>query len=293
MLTALTALGGVARRGALVAACGRTAFEAAVREELIVPVARGTWTSARGADQALAAATALNGHMVRRTAALSWGWAVRTVPAHPEVVVDKGRRIRADRLRDVTLHRTDLGPDDVDGRRTSKDRTLVDCLRALPFPEALAVADSALRAGMTPTHLQAVVRDVRGPGARRARHIAALADGRAANPFESSLRAICLEVEGLEVVPQVPIFDPGWLGRPDLVDERLRIVIEADSFKWHGDRDALRRDARRYNALVAAGWLVLRFTWEDVMFESARVAETLRAVVRQRSEVRCPSCHAA
>ena len=57
-----------------------------------------------------------------------------------------------------------------------------------------------------------------------------------------------------------------FLGRPDLVDEHLRIVVEADSFEWHGERAALRADARRYNAFVVNGWLVLRFCWEDVMF---------------------------
>jgi very-short-patch-repair endonuclease len=122
------------------------------------------------------------------------------------------------------------------------------------------------------------------------RQVAALADGRAANPFESALRATCLDVRGLRVVPQVPIVEGRWLGRPDLVDQRLRIALEADSFAWHGERAALRRDANRYNALVAAGWLVLRFSWEDVMFEPLQVRAVLEEVVRRRTEVLCPGC---
>lgn len=293
VLTALNALGGVARRGALVAACGRNAVDHAVRSQVIVPMARGTWASAAGADAALAASTALNGHLTRRTAALAWGWAVRTVPEYPEVVVDKSRRIRPERLRGVILHRADLGPDERDERRTSRERTLVDCLRSLPLAEALSIADSALRSGMPRARLLAVARDVTGPGSRRVRQIADLADGRSANPFESSLRAICLGVPGLSVEPQVPIHDPGFLGRPDLVDTVLRIVLEADSFEWHGERGALCRDARRYNALVAAGWLVLRFTWEDVMFHPVEVAATLRAVVERRTDQVCVACRAA
>lgn len=293
VLTALTALGGVARRGALVAACGRAAVDAAVRTGVIVPVARGTWTSAAGADRAVAAATSLTGVLSHRSAALDRGWAVRTVPDNPDVTVGRSRRISAGQRRDVSLHWADLAADDIDGHRTSADRTILDCLRSLPLPEALAVADSALREGMTAAHLLSVARDAKGPGSPRIREVAALADARAENPFESSLRAICLDVDGLHVVPQVAIYDPGWLGRPDLVDSRLRIVLEADSFEWHGDRRALRRDARRYNALVAAGWLVLRFSWEDVMFESELVAETLRAVVKRRAEVLCPTCAAA
>ena len=39
---------------------------------------------------------------------------------------------------------------------------------------------------------------------------------------------------------------------------RRRLILEADSFEWHGSRRALVRDARRYNNFVIAGWLVLR-----------------------------------
>lgn len=293
VLQALTALGGVARRSALVRACGRAAVEAAIRQRVLVPVARGTWTSATGASHAVAAATSLTGFLSHRSAALDRGWAVRTVPDQPDVTVARNRRLSAEQRRGVNLHWADLTDHDLDGHRTSADRTLVDCLRSLPLPEALAVADSALREGVSADHLCAVARDARGPGAPRIRRVAALADGRAMNPFESSLRAICFDVDGLDVVPQVPIYDPHWLGRPDLVDVRLRIVLEADSFEWHGSRQALRRDARRYNALVAAGWLVLRFSWEDVMFEPELVAETLRSVVKRRAEVLCSSCTAA
>jgi very-short-patch-repair endonuclease len=162
--------------------------------------------------------------------------------------------------------------------------TLEQCLRTLPFDEALAVADSALREGAAPEVLQVLARDVRGPGAPRVRAVLATATGLAANPFESVLRALTLEVPGLRVRPQVQI--GGF--RPDLVDEDLRIVLEADSFAWHGSRAALRRDAQRYNELVIQGWLVLRFAWEDVMHRPELVRETLaRAVLcaQRRSEV--------
>jgi very-short-patch-repair endonuclease len=94
---------------------------------------------------------------------------------------------------------------------------------------------------------------------------------------------------GLSVRPQV------WIGnvRPDLVDEELRIVLEADSFEWHGGRAALKRDARRYNLLVVDGWLVLRFAWEDVMFDQRYVRSVLLRLVARRTKVGCDcACHA-
>jgi very-short-patch-repair endonuclease len=113
----------------------------------------------------------------------------------------------------------------------------------------------------------------------------------AANPFESVLRAICLDIPRLQVRPQVLLtsVDP-WV-RPDLVDEGHRIILEADSFEWHGDRAALRRDAKRYNLLVVDGWLVLRFSWEDVMFDQdyvRRVVTGIVALVHRSTEGGCP-----
>ena len=72
---------------------------------------------------------------------------------------------------------------------------------------------------------------------------------------------------------------------------RLRIVLEADSFEWHGDRAALRRDARRYDLLVANGWTVLRFAWEDVMHDQDWVRSVLAAVVgrTERPAARSPA----
>jgi very-short-patch-repair endonuclease len=111
------------------------------------------------------------------------------------------------------------------------------------------------------------------------RRVAALARAEAENPFESCLRAIASEVPGLAVEPQVLITSVQPWARPDLVDRSLGVALEADSFEWHGDRAALRRDARRYDLLVVDGWLVLRFAWEDVMFDADFVRQVLVAVV--------------
>lgn len=292
VVEALTGLGGVAGRAALVRACGRPAVDAALASGDLVAVGR-RYTSAAAADEARAVAASVSGLLSCRSAALDRGWAVLTLPQRPDVTVAKGRRISPGRRRTMTLHRTDLGPDDIDGVRTSADRTLIDCLRTLPFAEALAVADSALRDDVPRDRLLALARDARGPGAAQARRVAAAADRRAANPFESALRAVCLEVPGLDVEPQVPVRDPHWLGRPDLVDQRLKVLLEADSFEWHGSRGALHRDAKRYNAFVAAGWLVLRFSWEEVVLHPDRVRAVLVAVVRTRTEQLCPACRAA
>jgi very-short-patch-repair endonuclease len=105
--------------------------------------------------------------------------------------------------------------------------------------------------------------------------VAEEADGRAHTPFESVLRAISLDVPGLRLEPQQLIVEPGVRFRPDLVDRRRRIVVEADSFGFHSDRLALQRDCERYNELGRRGWLVLRFTWEHAMFAPSYLVAVL------------------
>jgi very-short-patch-repair endonuclease len=43
-----------------------------------------------------------------------------------------------------------------------------------------------------------------------------------------------------------------------------RVAIEVDGWAWHSDAGTFRRDRRRQNAVVLAGWTVLRFTWHDL-----------------------------
>lgn len=274
--------GGVATRAQLAAATSRAAVEAAVSSGEIVRVSRGRYV-APGLTGDVATAHALTAVLSHESAALQHGWGVLLPPERPHVSVPAYRRTSADRWREVVVHRAEWGPDDLSGMVTSQARTLVDCLRNLPFPRALAVADSALRAGRTPAWMSAIARDARGRGSGQVRRVAALATDLAANPFESGLRAVALEVPGLRMRPQVPLFGGAdFLGRPDLVDTELGIVAEADSFQWHGGRGALVRDARRYNAMAVHGWLVLRFTWEDVVLEPEGVREVLVAAVDGR-----------
>ncbi len=152
-------------------------------------------------------------------------------------------------------------------------------MRALPYDEALAIADSARREGVGPSVFDRICDRAKGPGAVQVRRICRRSDGRAANPFESMLRAIAHDVPGLDLQPQVTIADGDFTVRPDLVDAKLRVVAEADSFEWHGKRAALASDCRRYNMLVINGWIVLRFCYEDVMFHPDEVRRVLIAVV--------------
>lgn len=291
---ALEQFGGVATRGQLLGRVTRASLDAAVRTGDVLVVARDRYVLA-SVDEAVAIAAAVSGVLSHTSAALHHGWAVKEVPDKPHVAVRRKRNLRPEQRRRVHAHYQDLMPDDVAGIATSKELTLQQCLRLLPFDAALAVADSALRADDVAA-LRRAAATARGPGSSKVRRVARLARKESANPFESVLRAIALDVDGLHVAPQRLITDVEPWVCPDLVDTELRIVLEADSFEWHGDRAALRNDARRYDRLVAAGWLVLRFAWEDVMFDPDFVRDVLvRTVarVREQAQRHCACCLAA
>jgi very-short-patch-repair endonuclease len=243
--------------------------------------------------QGTAQALKVSGHVCLITAALGYGWEVKAVPELPQVAVPKDRRLDAEARATIEPIWTDLMVRDVEGLSTNETKTLEMCGRRLPFDEALAITDSALRAGYPSSALREAANAAKGPGSARWRRVAQEADGRAANPFESVLRAIALTVPGLDVEPQVRIVgDLGLNARPDLGDVRRRLVLEADSFEWHGDRAALRRDARRYDLMVSNGWTVLRFAWEDVMHDQDWVRSVLAAAVGRTDRHLSPALQA-
>jgi very-short-patch-repair endonuclease len=273
----LRELGGIASRGTILRTCERGAFDRAVAVGDIVRIARGRYALAV-VDEGRIAAARIGGVLCLTSAALHHGWAVKSVPDRPHVMVSRGARVdRADRS--VRLHYAELTSDQVEDGATTVEATLAHCLRRLPFDEALAIADSALRTGVPRSVLQRLASEAAGPGSAQMRRVAVQASADAANPFESALRAIAVDVPGLAVRAQVTIREPDIVARPDLVDERLHIVLEADSFEWHGGRGQLSADARRYNLLVVNGWWVLRFSHEHVMVQPDYVRRVLVAMV--------------
>lgn len=279
-------LGGTATRPQLLAHVSRRELDGATSAGAVVRHGRGRY-GLPGIDEAAAIAHSLRGTLCLTSAALLHGWAVKLPPPRPHVMVARNRRLTAEQVAAAVVHRGSLDPEELAAGVTSKETTLLHCLRRLPEDEALAVADSAAREG-DGALLRRVAQLAQGAGAARVRRIAGLAREEAANPFESVLRWITLGVPGLHAEPQRLITSVTPWARPDLVDLDLRIAIEADSFEWHGGRAELRRDARRYNALVADNWIVLRFSWEDVMFEPDSVRSVLVTVTeraRKRTEV--------
>jgi very-short-patch-repair endonuclease len=211
-------------------------------------------------------------------------------PKRPQLVVPRGRKVPAatQRTHDISWRAIPRAWV-VDGWVLSPAATVVDCAARLPFDEALAVADSALGSGRTSWEaVEEALGEASRWGSASVRRVLAATDARAHGPFESVLRAIALDVPGLTVVPQHRIDDAEgkFVGRVDLADLRLRIVVEADSFEFHGLPELMDKDCRRYDELVVGGWLVLRFSWSQVMTKPDWVRSVLvRAVALREREL--------
>ena len=61
------------------------------------------------------------------------------------------------------------------------------------------------------------------------------------------------------------------------------MAVEVDGWAWHVDLDRFRADRRKGNALVGTGWLVLRFTWHDLVERPDGVVGEIVAAVAARS----------
>ena len=269
-------LGGVSTWGELRLVHPARLIRRAVVSQCVVRATRGRYvlpTTARHLTIAQSRSAVLS-HV---SAAAHHGWKVKQVPDAAWITVPGHRRLRPAQRVGVVPRWADLGKADVRHGVTTPLRTVLDCARALPFDEALAVADSALRSrDVTRAELSEAAALAAGPGSRQVRRVAAHADGRAANPFESVLRALCIE-EDFDLTPQLEVSDSGLYAVVDLGSEELQLAVEADGFEHHGTRQGLRKDCRRHTELSVFGWSSLRFTFEDVMYEQAWVRWALNA----------------
>ena len=276
--------GGTAGSAELTAAGSRSLLQRALRDGTIERVGWGRYALPDIADARRAAAQ-LRGSVSHVCAAIDHGWEVLREPKHVDVIVPRGRRTpMSGRLpKRMRVHPRSLSARELEALVTDPIRTVIDCARALPFGEALAIADSALRhRAFERDDLLAAAAAVRGPGARSVRRVAQQASPLAANCFESAVRALALDVPGLRVEPQAKIDLPPGAVFVDLADTRLSIVIEADSFAFHGTRTALVNDAERYNWLTVLDWRVLRITWEVALDDPALVIGWLSALTAQQ-----------
>jgi hypothetical protein len=159
----------------------------------------------------------------------------------------------------------------------------VDLIRFTDVTDGVVLLDRLARERVArlPDVRQAAQELPRCWGSGRAREVAGLADGLAESAQETRLRLLMHRAGMPAPVAQHRVFDDdGFIARLDLAYPELKLAIEYDGM-WHGERSAFLDDRRRLNRLVAAGWVVLHVTADDLEHPE-RLLARLRSLRAQR-----------
>jgi very-short-patch-repair endonuclease len=216
-----------------------------------------------------------------RTAATIWQ--LRTDPILPiDVITATGHGRKHAR---ITTHRTRLYAFDalvIDGLRvTTPSRTIVDLAAML---EGRALRDVVERAQdlrrFDPEDLHATLsRLPRRKGTRRLADLLSLLQPDEDNA-RSDLERLFLALTRRARLPK-PVANHRIADRArDFAWPEQRLVVETDGYRYHSTRWARRRDNRRDRELTALGWRPVRFTFEEIAFEPAAVANELAGLLR-------------
>ena len=290
--------------------CARTY----VKQGLWVRLHRGVYTSAevlaacrddperlhRLLTRAAVAALPIAAHAIGPTAALVHGLPrPGDPPATVSLVREPGSDQRALRRRIslpttltvVAVHSHRIRPGDttvVDGLPTvTRDIAAVTAAAACSPEWAVAVLDAvAWQRPDATAELRAIVDRwpwLRGVGTVRG--ALGLVRPGAQSPFES-LSRVRLMGHGLpEPRLQVPFHDAaGLIGYADMTWDGWGVIGECDGLAKYVDRDDLVREKIREDRLRALGFVVVRWTWHELMNDSAAVASRIvraRAVARR------------
>ncbi len=194
----------------------------------------------------------------------------RTRVELPRASVRRARRLAVEVVRPCA----DVGPLQV---QPALD-TVLEGLGRLPLLDAVVLLDSALRSGAVQLdEVCGAAASLRGGPAGRARQALRLCDTDAGSVLESAarVRMLLAGIPGFETQVVVRDANGRHLLRSDFCFAAARLLVEVDGSRFH----EARRDQAVDNALVAAGWRVLRFSWAEVVHDPDRFVALVEAAL--------------
>ena len=176
-------------------------------------------------------------------------------------------------------------------RVTSGHRTMLDLASVLDDRAFERAVDEALRVEATTKYfLEKVLKYKTRPGQTGIPKLRALIERRGdtlvrtGSPLETNFLVLFAEQKLPRPVLQREFPEIDALKRDRKVDFAWiaqRLAVEIDSFKYHRTRSAWANDIAKHNALVAAGWRVLRLTAEHLR-DPAETAALIRRALNAR-----------
>jgi len=147
-------------------------------------------------------------------------------------------------------------------------------VRCLARDRQLVLVDSALNKGLIEV---AELGDLQLTGVQRRGWLARHSDP-GAQSIAETLARVALVAAGLSVTTQVHIASVGYV---DMVVNG-RVIVEVDGRAYHSDPAAFNRDRRRDRAAYLAGYVPLRFTYAEVVYEPETVVAHVRRALTAR-----------
>ena len=226
----------------------------------------------------------LRGVFSYESAAVLWGLDLMAVPARLNVY--SNAKSSSDRGR-IHRHRSALDSGEVTTIPgtpipvTTVTRTLQDCVRTMPFRNAVVLADSVMRQELlTPEAVTDTLTHLTGRGSSNGPLVVRAMDASSESAGESLTRCLLMEHELPSPVTQYPIAREGRRYRTDFAWPDLRVILEFDGEQKYVDypgRD--RQEAARDRALTRAGWTVIHLTWADIFQKEWEVVTHLRRLL--------------
>jgi len=228
-----------------------------------------SWLVSTGCSPARRAAALVSGRVTCVTAAQEMGlWTPTAAQVHVAVAPTASRNKRPGLVVHWAQGPLPVPPFCVDEPLLNVLFHVARCLEPI---EAAAVWESAVRTGtVTLTQLRRTAW-----GTPRAGEVLERVGAHSDSGVETTFLGIARSC-GVEVRQQVLID-----GHPvdALIGERL--VVQLDGFEFHRKAKDRRRDLRQDARLVLLGYTVLRFDYQQVMFDARYVMETLMNAIAQ------------
>jgi hypothetical protein len=239
-------------------------------------IAASLWASGHVSHRAAAAMHNLAGFGSSRLVEISTPRSV----SHPGVVVHKRRPLPACDLSRVGGLLV-----------TAVHRTLLDIGSVAPEPAVEVALDDALRRGLTSLpQLRSLLENAGGRGVRGTAALRRILEARREDrgvchsPLETLARRLFRSSSLPPPVKQYPVTDAGtFLGRVDFAYPERKIAIEVLGWEAHSGRRRWEKDVRRRTLLESRGWMVLEFTWDEVINHPDFVIVTIRKALESRS----------
>jgi very-short-patch-repair endonuclease len=241
----------------------------------------------RGRWRAAVLACGPNSAVSHRSAAALWG--LRKDERRSVDVIAPNRRGRSPKH--IVAHRdgslADVDRTAVDGIPcTTVPRTLLDLAAVIPVWELRkAISEAEVLRILDHRAVRRLIK--RSRGRRGVARLRMLMDE--IHPLTKRTRSE-MEVLFLEMCARAGLPEPevnsklridGRMVMPDFLWRDRRLIVEADSRRFHDTDSAFQSDREREQCLQLAGWRVTRCTWEPIEREPARLAKTIRGLLAQ------------